>query len=387
MSLSRHSPDNVRHRWWTYARLPDWRVVAIGALILAAANAPMAALLDADASSHILQLVALWFVANIAAAGATTAASGGLTWTIGRGRTDLIGAPVNPILSYSLYAFAGIFGGAARLAVIAALGIGSMGVGVAVVHAGSIVIGSLLVGVVANLQMGYMARIRHQETDLAERRAESSRLQHLSWRLTDSKEEQSRRIARELHDEIGQELTGLKLQLELGDANGIERARRVASDLIQRVRRMSLDLRPPVLDDLGLVPALEQMLARFTELTNVRVHLSVDGLAQRVDPAVEVAAYRIAQEALTNVARHAQVDEAFLSLGRERDGLRLEIEDRGRGVQRQGDQSSDRPASGLSGMLERANALGGTLEIHSGPGDGTRVVARLPLAAQEGMKP
>ena len=149
---------------------------------------------------------------------------------------------------------------------------------------------------------------------------------------------------------------------------------------MQRVRSLSLELRPSILDDLGLVPALNQMLTRFTGLTNVRVHLSVDGLAERVDPAVEVAAYRIVQEALTNVARHAEVDEAFVSVGLERGRLRITVEDRGRGVPPPDHRQGDGSASGLSGMRERARALGGSMEVHGGPGNGTRIVAHLPLA-------
>ena len=379
MTLSRHSPDDVDHRWWTYARLPDWRVIAVGGLILAAANAPMSALLETDTSADLSQLIALWLVANIAAAAGTAAAGAGITWILSRGRTILLRAPFDPVLSYALYATAGLFGGVVRLGAIMALDVGSSGVGVAAVHVGSIVVGSMMVGVVANLQLGYMARVRQQELELAERRAANSRLQRLSWRLADSKEEQSRKIARELHDEIGQELTGLKLQLEIGDANAIGTARRITRELMQRVRSLSLELRPSVLDDLGLVPALNQMLTRFTELTKVRVHLSVDGLAQRADPAVEVAAYRIVQEALTNVARHAQVDEAFVSLGVDRGRLRLDIEDRGLGVPLPAHRRRDGSTSGLSGMRERASALGGSLEIKGGPGHGTRIVARLPL--------
>ncbi|MEE8518557.1 MAG: sensor histidine kinase [Dehalococcoidia bacterium] len=378
MTLSRHSTNDIDHRWWSYARLPDWRVVAVGGLILAAANAPMSALLEADARSDLPQHVALWLVANIAAVAGSASAGAGLTWVLSRGRTILIRAPFNPVLSYALYATAGLFGGVMRLGAITALGIGSSGVGVAAVHVASIVVGTMMVGVVANLQLGYMERVRQQEQELAERRAVNSRLQRLSWRLADSKEEQSRMIARELHDEIGQELTGLKLNLEIGDANALETARRITRDLMQRVRSLSLELRPIVLDDLGLVPALHQMLARFTELTKVRVHLSVDGLDQRFDPAVEVAAYRIVQEALTNVARHAQVDEAFVSLGFDGGLLRLDIEDAGRGVPPP-DSRGDDSSSGLSGMLERARALGGSMEIDGGPGEGTHIVARLPL--------
>jgi signal transduction histidine kinase len=123
------------------------------------------------------------------------------------------------------------------------------------------------------------------------------------------------------------------------------------------------------------------MLERYTDLTKGRVHLSVDDLAERVDPAVEIAAYRIVQEALTNVARHAEVAEAFVSLALDHGRLRIDIEDHGRGLPPAG-QRGDSPTVGLSGMLERAGAIGGSLEIQGGPESGTRVLTLLPLGVE-----
>ena len=219
-----------------------------------------------------------------------------------------------------------------------------------------------------------------------ERLAAGQEMQRLSWRLANVMEEQSRHIARELHDEIGQQLTGLKLQLEIGNPAAIERARDIARDLMQQVRNLSMELRPSVLDDLGLVPALKDQITRFTEVTGILVHLHVDGVGDRVDPAVEIAAYRIAQEALTNVARHADVTQAFVSAVIEGGLLRVRVEDQGRGLPGPLKFGRIQPStSGLSGMRERARAVGGSLEIVSNPSEGTRVTATLPLVAYHPM--
>jgi len=187
-------------------------------------------------------------------------------------------------------------------------------------------------------------------------------------------------IARELHDEIGQQLTGLKLQIELGTNETAARALEITKDLIARVDSISLDLRPTVLDDRGLQPALTAQLKRFTALTNVAVDFTARGLDARFDPAVEVAAYRIAQEALTNVARHANVARATLEAVREGDHLRLAVVDAGQGIELDpSDPLLTHGSSGLSGMRERALAIGGDLTITSEPGDGTSIVALLPL--------
>jgi signal transduction histidine kinase len=208
----------------------------------------------------------------------------------------------------------------------------------------------------------------------------SRRLQRLSRRLAESKEEQSRHIARELHDEIGQHLTGLKMQLEIGTDTSLARASELTLELMRQVRSLSVDLRPAVLDDLGLVPALRTLTGRFTELTSVRVALDVTRVAQRLNPRVEIAAYRIVQEALTNVAKHARVDEASVRATINRSRLRLAIEDQSVGIEQRGHHGGRQfEASGLSGMRDRARAIGGSVEIAGRAGGGTAVVADLPL--------
>jgi len=224
-----------------------------------------------------------------------------------------------------------------------------------------------------------------------EMRAGRERQQSLSRRLVDLQETERRHIAHELHDEIGQLLTGLKLTLEMtgrrlaaADKADLRRAQALVDELVGRVRDLSLDLRPAMLDDLGLVPALVWAMGRYTERTGVHVRFHHVGLERRLPPAVETAAYRLVQEALTNVARHAGVQEAQVGLRTTGDALEIAIEDRGAGFDPAAGLA-DGASSGLPGMRERAVSLGGDLTIASAPGAGTRVTARLPLRVPGGM--
>ncbi|MBL8058738.1 MAG: PAS domain-containing protein, partial [Anaerolineales bacterium] len=208
------------------------------------------------------------------------------------------------------------------------------------------------------------------------------RLAALSLGLVEVQEAERRAVARELHDEIGQALTGLRLLLEntvtRTDRLELAEARAVLTDLIGRVQALSLDLRPAILDDLGLEPALRWHLQRFQARTGLRVDLSTRGLDRRFDNLVETTAYRIVQEALTNIVRHAGVGQAWVRAWVTAERLGLEITDEGRGF--------DVPAAlaahlstGLSAMRERIQLLGGRLEIDAIPGEGTRILAELPL--------
>jgi PAS domain S-box-containing protein len=212
------------------------------------------------------------------------------------------------------------------------------------------------------------------------------RLQILSQRLVEVQENERRYIARELHDEIGQYLTGLKLVLDMatrspgGDGNdNLKEALALADELMAQVRNLSLDLRPTMLDDLGLLPALLWHCGRYTDQTGVHVDLRHTNLEeQRFRSEVETAAYRIVQEALTNVARHAEVDKAVVRLWIEQDALSVQVTDQGTGFNPDNPLISD-TSSGLVGMRERAVLLGGELTIESAPGAGTCLTAKLPL--------
>jgi PAS domain S-box-containing protein len=213
----------------------------------------------------------------------------------------------------------------------------------------------------------------------------TERLKALSYRLLDVQEAERRYIARELHDEIGQVLTGLKFTLDTihnlpaeDIRAGLSKAQTLVSGLMDRVHNMSLDLRPSMLDDLGLLPALVWHFERYTAQTNVRVKFKHAGIEVRFKPEVETVAYRIVQEALTNVARHACVNEVTVLLMVQQDTLVIRIEDRGIGFDPDTVLSS-KITTGLSGMRERLTLLGGQLTIDSSPGNGTRLIAEIPL--------
>lgn len=215
----------------------------------------------------------------------------------------------------------------------------------------------------------------------------AQRLQSLSRRLLEVQEQERRHLARELHDEIGQLLTGLKFTLEMiyrapsaENRPMLAEAQTLVRDLTARVRDLSLHLRPTMLDDLGLLPALLWLIERFTAQTQVVVDFEKSGVDRRFAPEVETAAYRIVQEALTNVARHAHVDRASLRIWLDEDQLHVQVEDEGAGFDADAGHSGGK-SSGLSGMHERASLLGGRLRIEAAPGRGTCVLACLPVGA------
>ncbi len=214
------------------------------------------------------------------------------------------------------------------------------------------------------------------------------RLEALSRRLVEAQEAERRSVARELHDEIGQLLTGLKLLLEMstqvrGDTRKarLSEAQALVNELMMRVRELSLDLRPAMLDDLGLLPALLWHFERYTAQTKVGVVFQHSGLERRFPPEVETGAYRIVQEALNNVARHAGVAEATVRLWVDQDALGVQISDEGTGFDVEAALAS-RTSVGLIGMRERAVLLGGRLAVESAPRGGTQVTAEFPLAGR-----
>lgn len=211
-------------------------------------------------------------------------------------------------------------------------------------------------------------------------------LQSLSRRLLAVQEAERRQVARELHDEIGQALTGLSLTLEMigrlpgqAAAQPLKEARLMVVDLMDRVSNLSLELRPAMLDDLGLLPTLLWHIKRYSAQTRVAVAFQHSGLEnQRFAPECETTAYRIIQEALTNIARHAGVLEARVTLWVDQGVLGLQVEDRGVGFDPEAMLAAG-SSSGLASMRERARLLGGKLTIESAPESGTRVMADLPI--------
>jgi signal transduction histidine kinase len=206
-------------------------------------------------------------------------------------------------------------------------------------------------------------------------------------RLIEIQEAERRHLARELHDEIGQLLTGLSLILHPENTATADallarfaQAQEIVDEILARVRKISADLRPADLDQLGLLPALLGLVERFTGLTGILVDFQHKDVAARFAPEIETAAYRIVQEALTNTARHAGVTSVTVRVWTDRGLLNLQIQDAGCGFVPAEVLAAPR-SSGLIGVQERALLVGGSVSIESAPGAGTVVSAELPLRA------
>ncbi|MGB8983755.1 MAG: PAS domain S-box protein [Anaerolineales bacterium] len=229
---------------------------------------------------------------------------------------------------------------------------------------------------------------KHAEQALQE---SHRRLQILSQRLVEVQEEERRALARELHDRVGQTLAALNINLIIiSDQLSAEAASQIGprlndsmklvSETIALVRDVMTDLRPAVLDDYGLEAALESHVSEFKSRYNIQVVVEKPDLPiPRLGPSVEMTFLRIVQEALMNIARHAQASEVHLSIRREAEAVCISVEDNGIGIDSW--QHANRPGShGLTIMRERAEAFGGTLKVSSVPGKGTRVEVSIPLA-------
>jgi PAS domain S-box-containing protein len=221
--------------------------------------------------------------------------------------------------------------------------------------------------------------------DIDDRKAAEVELEALSIRLLNLQETERNHLARELHDEIGQLLTYLSWLLgpnadSLGGTikSRSEDARTIVDDLLARVQRISFDLRPVDLDESGLLPALLALFERYTVRTGIQVNFIHRGIERRFAPEVETGAYRVVQEALTNVARHAGVSGITVRASADTGKLNLEIKDGGRGFDPEVVLKAPR-SSGLIGMRERIKLLGGRMAIQSSPGAGTTITAELPL--------
>jgi len=218
---------------------------------------------------------------------------------------------------------------------------------------------------------------------LARRQAE---LAELSTRLMSVQEEERHRLSRDLHEDIGQSLAAVSAYLHaieqqlppaLGELRaGAADARRLAANTVAQLRRLSQFLRPSVLDDYGLMPSLQTCLKDFEQRHGVAATLSNEGVPERLPSPIETAIYRVVQEALTNVARHARARHVRVALATERGELRLRVDDDGIGLPPDGRY----PGTGLVGIRERVQALGGSLTIASRAG--TSLVVRLPIRGE-----
>jgi PAS domain S-box-containing protein len=212
------------------------------------------------------------------------------------------------------------------------------------------------------------------------------RLAAMSEKLIEVQEAERRSLALELHDQLGQMLSSTKISLDMipslppaAAGDQLQRASDLVGDLIAQVRRMALDLRPSMLDDMGLFPTLRWFFRNYQIQTGELVSFDHSGLEQRFQPQVEITAYRIVQEALTNVIRHAGNKQVVVRVWVDLISLNLQIRDFGVGFDPQISLNKNE-SNGLSGMRERARLLGGELIIESSPGAGTSLTARLPLA-------
>ncbi len=212
-------------------------------------------------------------------------------------------------------------------------------------------------------------------------------------KLITAYEDERRRIARGLHDEAGQALTALIVNLELAeqahkpvDPQNLARLRGIAEHTLAEVRRIIAALRPTILDDLGLAAAIRWYAKEMVEPQGLRVSMKLSGLEGRLPPHVETAVFRIVQEAITNVLKHAETRQAMVETSVGDGRIRVAVADDGRGFDvTSAPRSREGRGVGLLGMRERAEALGGTLRVSSQPGHGTRIEIVIPVEHRDGQ--
>lgn len=216
------------------------------------------------------------------------------------------------------------------------------------------------------------------ENERALRSNLQTEVQNLTTKAIVVQEEERKRISRNLHDGLGQNLyshliTINLLQSQVGHPL-IEQIEHEAAQLIEEVREISWELRPSVLDDLGLVPAIRAFIARYTNFSHIKVHFTFN-LKERFPIHIDLTIYRIIQEALTNIRKYAEVEEAWVSILEYDHYVNVTIMDEGKGF----DPTKHSKGVGLSSMEERARAVGGVFQLQSVPGQGTKIVLNIPL--------
>jgi two-component system NarL family sensor kinase len=224
-------------------------------------------------------------------------------------------------------------------------------------------------------------------SNLYEGRLANRRLRELAHNFVRRQVEERRRFSRDLHDGINQLMVAVKFRIELAQSQAakgnpayresLDGALETLQGAIKEVRRISHDLRPGLLDDMGLELALKDMFEQFHERSGVRIELACALRQPALTPDIEITLYRVAQEALTNIERHAQARNVVLQVRQRENRVQLELRDDGCGFDP--DQLSATPGIGLNNMRERVELLGGQFELRSAPGQGTRITASLPL--------
>ena len=251
-------------------------------------------------------------------------------------------------------------------------------------------LGLLLAGFTIRKMLALEGEMAHHYEEIAQARAE---LKQLSARLVEAQEDERRSISRELHDEIGQSLTGVLVEManlssliRNRDVDGVAakaaEVKKLIENSISVVRNMALLLRPSMLDDLGLVPALEWQAREVSKRTGVWVNVEAEGVCEDLAEGHKTCVYRIVQEALHNCVQHAEARHVKVAVRQQADRILLSIEDDGKGFRVERERGM-----GLIGIEERVGHLGGQLEVESAPGRGTSLRVTLPLAATTVAQP
>jgi signal transduction histidine kinase len=235
-----------------------------------------------------------------------------------------------------------------------------------------------------------LKKSEHHYSQLLEK---SDRLQEqmrqLSRQILSAQEDERKKISRELHDVIAQTLTGINVRLSAlkkeaavntkGLDSNIARTQRLVEKSVNIVHEFARELRPAVLDDLGLIPALHSFVKLFSKRTRLRVHLKVFAGVEQLDIARRTVLFRVAQEALTNVSRHAHASRVEVSIQKLANGICMKIEDDGKSFKAEHMmRSRGRKHLGLLGMRERLEMVGGRFDVESAPGKGTAITALIP---------
>jgi len=231
-------------------------------------------------------------------------------------------------------------------------------------------------------------------------RRQQEQLRHLSRRILSAQEDERKRISRELHDVITQVLTSINVRLAVlkkeaavnagGLTQNIARTQKLVEKSVDIVHRFAYDLRPAALDYLGLIPALHSFMSRFMKETGIRVRLTAFAGVESLSSARRTVLYRVAQEALTNVARHAHATRADVNIRRLPNAVGMDIRDNGNGFEpKRVLVVGRRKRLGLLGVRERVEMVGGSLGVESSPGKGTTITAQIPFrnGAKEHTRP
>ncbi len=210
----------------------------------------------------------------------------------------------------------------------------------------------------------------------------------LLGKIITAQEEERRRIARELHDDISQTLTGLSMSIGSIEAlmtsnpaaakRSLESLQHATSEAVENTRRLIRNLRPSILDDLGLVPAISWYVEHYLDVSGVKAELQTSGSDQDLSPMIQIVSFRIVQEAITNIVKHAQAKTAHIYLQFTPSAITGSIEDDGRGFNARASHKDHRQSMGLLGMEERIELIKGKITIKSKPGKGTRIHFEIP---------